>query len=66
MKGKSYILTEGTFGKSNTYAMFVSDIKNRLQLLCKENGFKYNKNQDLYLKEDESLWREIETVDKIE
>jgi len=28
VKGKSYILTEGTFGKGNTFIMFVSDTKN--------------------------------------
>jgi len=66
VKNKSYVLIEGTYNHDNTFTMFVCDTKKPLQLICKKDGFKYNKNQDKYLKDDELLWREIEVVDKIE
>jgi len=66
VKNKSYVLIEGSYNHCSTYTMFVCDTKKPLQLLCKENGFKYNKSTDKYLKEDELLYRQIETVDKIE
>jgi len=66
VKNKSYVLIEGTYNHDTTNVMFVCDRKKPLQLLCKEDGYKYNKYHDKYFKEDEQLWCQIEVVDKIE
>ena len=56
----AWVVQEGVYYHDLYTVAFVCRVKKTALLVCKRDGYKYNKEQDLYLHETKRRWRRLE------
>jgi len=62
MKKSVWICYEGDYYDDQYLFEFIAGTKKTAEMICKREGYKYNKKQDLWLNDSEAMWRRIERV----
>ena len=62
---RMYICTEGAYYRDNSWFKFVTSLKKTAVAICKRDGYKHNKKQDLWLNDNASLWRRIDRIEVV-
>jgi len=63
MKGKRvYVLSQGSYGGRNSYIWAVAETKKEAKQFCKEHGYKWNSNDQLFNRDSDATWISVEIL----